>query len=83
VILMSGPELPNSRTYGNRAKECRRLAETFKHSNTRDRMLRTAADYDRLAMKSLERELADAAALRTKSLAIGSQRLATQTAPMF
>jgi len=59
VILMSDPQLPNSRTCSNRAKECRRLAETFKHPHMRDRMLRTAAEYDQLAMRSLERELAD------------------------
>ena len=43
------------------------LAETFKHSHTRERMLRTATDNDQLAMRSLERELADAEKARQRN----------------
>jgi hypothetical protein len=38
-----------------RARECRRLAQTFSDPQTRERILHVADDYDQLAMQSLGR----------------------------
>jgi hypothetical protein len=38
-----------------RAKECRKLAETFRDPQTRERMLQVADDYEELAMRSFGR----------------------------
>ena len=57
---MAVSELPSSRVWRDRAEECRTLGETFRNKVTRDRMLRVARDYDRMAVRAAARELADA-----------------------
>jgi hypothetical protein len=39
----------NSEAYRERAEQCRIIAETFADCETREAMLRIAADYERLA----------------------------------
>jgi len=52
--------LPLSRRYRNRAEECRRIAETLHGAETRLKLLRIAADYDWMAMRSAAFELQQA-----------------------
>jgi len=51
-------ELPSGRLcelWFSRAQECRTLAESFHHPQRRDRMLRVAEEYDRMARWAAER----------------------------
>ena len=53
-----GPEPSNgSRKLLERANECRDLAAQFRNAETRERMLKVAANYEQMAMKSAAREL--------------------------
>ena len=47
-----------SRKLLDRANECRELATKFRNTETRERMLKVAANYEQMAMKSAARELA-------------------------
>lgn len=50
----------DSKPWRARAEECRSMAEVFNNPETRARMLRVAAEYDRLA-ETMERDIAEAA----------------------
>jgi len=50
--------VPESRRCRARAREYRSLAALFRGQNTRDKMLRVAADYERMAQDAKEREIA-------------------------
>jgi len=53
-----GSEPPvRSRELLERANECRELATKFRNTETRERMLKVAANYEQMAMKSAAREL--------------------------
>jgi len=52
------PELSNeSKKLLERANECRELATKFRNTETRERMMKVAAKYEQMAMKSAAREL--------------------------
>jgi hypothetical protein len=46
-----------SRELLERAGECRELATKFRNTETKERMLKVAANYERMALKSAAREL--------------------------
>jgi hypothetical protein len=50
----------DSKSWRARAEECRSIAQVFRNPETRARMLRVAADYDRLA-ETMERDVAEPA----------------------
>jgi hypothetical protein len=56
---MSNLDQPKSQTWRARAEECRAIAESFHNTETRQRMLLVAAEYDKMAVKAAERELAE------------------------
>ncbi len=60
-FAMARPEHRDSRSWRARAEECRSIAETFSNPQTRARMFRMAADYERLAELAEQREAALAA----------------------
>src|SRR5215471_12579764 len=51
--------MPDSQTLRDRAEECRALAESFRHEAPRQKLLKVAADYDRMAMQAAAWELSD------------------------
>ena len=57
---MTDSELPSSQVWRNRAEECRVLGESFHSRVTRERMLRVARDYERMAIRAAARELTEA-----------------------
>ena len=50
--------MPESRRCRERALECRTVAGRLRVQNTRDQMLRVAADYERMARDAEQREIA-------------------------
>jgi len=50
--------MPESRRCRERALECRTVADRLRVQNTRDQMLRVAADYERMARDAEQREIA-------------------------
>ena len=50
--------MPESRRCRERALECRTVAGRLRVQNTRDQMLRAAADYERMARDAEQREIA-------------------------
>ena len=52
--------LPYSQAWRNRAAECRTAAATFHNESNRQRMLRVAAGYERMASAAAKQELAEA-----------------------
>jgi hypothetical protein len=57
--LLMNP-LPHSQAWRNRAEECRAAAKSFHNDANRERMLRVADDYERMASTAAKKELADA-----------------------
>ena len=58
--VMALPQLvPESRKCRRRAFECRTIAGMFRGESTRNRMLRVAADYERMAADAEAREIAE------------------------
>ena len=54
----NSPELSQeSKKLLERANECRDIAAKFHNTHTRERMLKVAASYEHMAMKSAAREL--------------------------
>lgn len=49
-----------SQAWRNRAEECRAAAKSFHNDANRERMLRVADDYERMASTAAKKELADA-----------------------
>jgi hypothetical protein len=60
AMAVNNNSLPLSRRYRTRAEECRRIAETLHGAETRLKLLRIAADYDWMAMRSAAFELQQA-----------------------
>jgi hypothetical protein len=50
--------MPESRRCRERALECRTVAGRLRVQNTRDQMLRVAADYERMARDAEQQEIA-------------------------
>jgi HEPN domain-containing protein len=48
-----------SETWRSRARECRAIAERFRNTGNRERMLRAAQDFERMAVKATQREGAE------------------------
>ena len=65
-----GVKVPNSRVFSDRAEECRVMADLFVGKQTRELMLRVAADYERMADQAamFEFQEADRGAVATSVL---------------
>ena len=55
---MAGTQQHDSDTWRVRAEECRALAQTFSHPDTRRKMLEVASDYERMAATAQHQEIA-------------------------
>ncbi len=56
--MLTSLPLPESQWYRVRALECRSTAELFRTDNTRNQMLKAAADFDCIAEEARGREIA-------------------------
>ena len=69
---MSRIENHDARAWRARAAECRAIADTFGNSETREKMYRVAADYERMAENADRREREAAGELSRRRAGSGS-----------
>ena len=59
-MVSSSVKVPLSQIFRERAEECRTMAESFHSEETREHLLKVAADYESMAEQEARFELEDA-----------------------